>query len=173
MKTKIFKNLLFAAVMAMAVSSCLKTGDEKVYTAEEEKLLRDEYLSNLAAKGHKIDTTANGVYYVVTREGEGEFAKTGDSLTIGYAGYFVDGSMFDASEFHYADGKMRFILGEDRMVDGFEDAMTVLNKNAKAEFVIPSELAYGSQGSYGMPPYQTLVFVIEMFEIRPVEVITD
>lgn len=167
MKTKVLKNLILAAMIALAVSSCFKKGDEKVYTAEEEKLLRNEYLSNLAAKGHKIDTTNNGVYYVITRKGEGDFAKTGDTLTIGYAGYFVDGSMFDASELHYTDGKMKFVLGKDRMVEGFEEAMTVLNKNAKAEFVIPSELAYGSQGSYGMPPYQTLVFVIEMFEIKP------
>lgn len=168
MKTKVLKNLILAAMIALAVSSCFKKEDEKVYTAEEEKLLRDEYLSNLAAKGHKIDTTNNGVYYVITRKGEGDFAKTGDTLTIGYAGYFVDGSMFDASELR-DDGKMRFILGHEdfRMVEGFEEAMTVLNKNAKAEFVIPSELAYGSQGSYGMPPYQTLVFVIEMFEIKP------
>jgi FKBP-type peptidyl-prolyl cis-trans isomerase len=38
--------------------------------------------------------------------------------------------------------------------------MKVMNKEAKVQLVIPSELAYGSQWSYIIPPYQTLIFVI-------------
>jgi FKBP-type peptidyl-prolyl cis-trans isomerase len=102
-------------------------------------------------------------------EGEGELAKTGDTLTVGYAGYYIDGVLFDSSELSSADGKMTFILEHEeyRMVPGFEDAVKVLNKNARAQFIIPSELAYGSTGYGRIPPYQTLVFVIKMYEIKP------
>lgn len=166
---KFFMNMAIAAMLALVISSCLKTEDEKVYTAAEEISLREAYLDSLVAQGYDIDTTETGVYYVLIDEGVGEFAKTGDTLTIGYAGYFIDGLLFDSSEINSADGKMTFILeGEEtRMIRGFEHAMKVLNKNAMAQFIIPSELAYGSTGWDRIPPYQTLIFVVKMYEIKP------
>ena len=169
MKIKFLMNLALAAFLALMISSCLKTEDEKVYTAAEEIALREAYLDSLTAKGHDIDTTETGVYYVIREEGEGDFAMEGDTLTVGYAGYFIDGVLFDSSEISSTDGKMTFILKHEeyRMIPGFEEAMTVLNKNARAEFIVRSELAYGSTGYGRIPPYQTLVFVIKMHEIKP------
>lgn len=174
MKKKYLKNLVIASMMIFAFASCLNfDDDEKVYTATEEILLREAYLDNLIEKGHNVDTTQNGIYYVLSvkdeDKGEGELAKTGDTLTIGYAGYFIDGVLFDSSNISSADGKMTFTLEheEHRMILGFEEAMKVLNKNARAEFIIPSEQAYGSEGWGRIPPYQTLVFVVKMFDIKP------
>lgn len=169
MKIKFLMNLALAAFLALMISSCLKTEDEKVYTAAEEIALREAYLDSLTVKGHDIDTTETGVYYVIREEGEGDFAMEGDTLTVGYAGYFIDGVLFDSSEISSTDGKMTFILKHEeyRMIPGFEEAMTVLNKNARAEFIVRSELAYGSTGYGRIPPYQTLVFVIKMHEIKP------
>lgn len=169
MKIKFLMNLALAAFLALMISSCLKTEDEKVYTAAEEIALREAYLDSLTEKGYNIDTTETGVYYVIREEGEGDFAMEGDTLTVGYAGYFIDGVLFDSSEISSTDGKMTFILKHEeyRMIPGFEEAMTVLNKNARAEFIVPSELAYGSTGYGRIPPYQTLVFVIKMHEIKP------
>jgi FKBP-type peptidyl-prolyl cis-trans isomerase len=42
-----------------------------------------------------------------------------------------------------------------------------MNKNSKMQFVIPSDLAYGSAGQGVIPPYTTLVFVIKMVDIKP------
>lgn len=163
------KNLVFSVLLAIAFSSCLKTEDEKVYTAAEEILLREAYLDSLIAKGHDLDTIENDIYYVMIDEGEGDMAKTGDTLTIGYAGYYIDGVLFDSSELNSTTGKMTFILENEeyRMIPGFEAAMKVLNKDARAQFVIPSELAYGSTGNGRIPPYQSLIFVIKMYEIKP------
>lgn len=166
----IFKNLAIFAVIAFAVSSCLQPNDdEKTYSAAEEKLLRETYLDSLISKGHNIDTTENGVYYVMIEEGEGEFAEAGDTLTVGYAGYFIDGVMFDSSEIHFPDGKMEFVLeGEQsRMIPGWEEGLKVMNKGARAQLIIPSELAYGSNWYGNIPPYQTLIFVIKLYDIKP------
>ncbi|SHE38546.1 FKBP-type peptidyl-prolyl cis-trans isomerase [Mariniphaga anaerophila] len=169
MKMRLLINLVFATVVALAVSSCLKDGDEKVYTAAEEILLREAYLDSLVAKGHDIDTTANQVYYVIREEGEGDFAKSGDTLIVGYAGYFIDGVLFDSSELHYSDGKMEFVLeGEkSRMILGWEEGLKKMNKGAEFQFVIPSGQAYGSTGWGSIPPYQTLIFVTKLYDIKP------
>lgn len=160
----------FAALLLLLVSSCLKDDEEqKTYSAAEEETLRQTYLDNLIEKGHEIDTTANGIYYVVIEEGEGDFAQEGDTITVGYAGYMVDGTMFDTSDWHYQDGKWKFVLGEFSAIEGFDESLMHLNEGAKVEFIIPSEMAYGSQGQGSIPPYQTLIFVIKMYEINPSE----
>jgi hypothetical protein len=41
----------------------------------------------------------------------------------------------------------------------------LLNKGAKATFVIPSKLAYGEQGYQVVQPYTPLVFDVEMVSI--------
>lgn len=169
-KIKNFINVALAIVVAIVATSCLKTDDEEnTYSAAEEKALRESYLNNLIEEDHDIDTTANGVYYVVIEEGEGEFARDGDSLTVGYAGYLIDGKIFDTSEWHFPDGKMGFVLGEDSMIPGWEEGMQVMNEGSIVQFIIPSELAYGATGQNSIPPYQTLIFVIKLFDIHPME----
>lgn len=168
MKFNTLFNLVLASVILLSGVSCLDINDDRrTYTAAEEQAFLQMYLDSLVADDYDIDTTANGVYYVVLDTGEGDFAKEGDTLTVGYAGYFIDGNLFDSSD-KLKDKKMEFILGEDSMIRGWEEGMTVINKGARVQLIIPSELAYGSTGDfYIIPPYQTLVFVIKMIDIKP------
>jgi FKBP-type peptidyl-prolyl cis-trans isomerase len=54
------------------------------------------------------------------------------------------------------------------MIPGWEDGLQVMNKDSRVQFIIPSELAYGSEGvGAKIPPYQTLIFVIKLFDIKP------
>ena len=41
----------------------------------------------------------------------------------------------------------------------------MLNKGAKATFIIPSSLAYGEKGLNIIPPYTPLVFEIEVIDV--------
>ena len=167
-KIRTITNIALAALFIALVSSCLKNEvEEKVLTEAEQLQIQQTYLDSLVAKGADIDTTESGVYYVIMEPGEGDFAEYGDTLTVGYAGFFPFGPLFDTSVNRFPEGKMKFILGEDRMITGWEEGMRVMNKGSKVEFVIPSELAYGDRWYYSIPPYQTLVFVIVMYDIKP------
>ncbi len=169
-KFKTLINIALAASIAVVVSSCLKDDTEsKTYSAAEEKSLREAYLQDLIDEDYDIDTTASGVYYVVLDEGEGEYAQPGDSLTVGYAGYLVGGTMFDASAYHNAEGKFGFVLGVDSMIVGWNEGMKLMNEGSRLQLIIPSELAYGEKGHLSIPPYQTLIFVVKLFDIHPLE----
>ena len=165
---KIGMNFLVGALLIVLASSCLKDDKYTAPTHEEEQAELKAYINGLIAKGNDMDTTALGVYYVRMKEGTGDFAKPGDTLTVGYAGYFINGTIFDASAFHNRqDSTFTFVLEKEPMIKGFEDGMKLMNKDSKVQLIIPSEFAYGSGGTYGIPPYTSLVFVIEMKKIQP------
>jgi FKBP-type peptidyl-prolyl cis-trans isomerase FkpA len=149
-------------------ASCLDSKDVQEPTREQEQLDLKKYIDNLITKGHDIDTTDLGVYYVTMDKGTGAFPKNGDTLTVGYAGYFPDGYLFDASVWHnQEDSTYTFVLGNPPLIKGWDDGMKVINKNARVQLIIPSDLAYGSSGGGIIPQFQTLVFVIIMKDIKP------
>lgn len=157
------------ALMATLFTSCLENKYEpEIPTLAQEQMALKTYLDKIIELGNDLDTTALGNYFVVLEEGEGDLAKTGDTLTVGYAGYFVDGNIFDASEWHNPTrGTYEFILGNPPMLKGWDEGMLMMNKNEKIQLIIPSENAYGENGSGAIPPYTTLIFVIKMFDIKP------
>jgi FKBP-type peptidyl-prolyl cis-trans isomerase len=157
-------------LVAVLGTSCLNINEEEETTREEEQLNLKNYIDNLITKGNDIDTTDLGVYYVTIEEGTGDYPKTGDTLTVGYAGYFSDGYLFDSSFWHNStDSTYTFVLGNPPLIKGWDDGMKVINKNGKAQLIIPSDFAYGSAGSGVIPPFQTLVFVVSMKDIKPLK----
>ena len=116
----------------------------KKYTAEDEIAQREAYLEGLRDKGSNVQKTEKGVYYIVIDEGEGDFAKSGDTLSITYSGYLIDGRLFDTSldNPNFPDGKMEFVLEDDdsRMIPGFEDGMKemCIRDRCKLKFRFPN-----------------------------------
>lgn len=169
MKTKFLFLLLIVFASTLFMSSCLDIVDDEdpPQTKAEEMHLLNIYLDSLIAQGHDVDTTEMGIYYVQIEEGEGDLARPGDTLTVGYAGYLVDGFMFDSSEITSADGKLTFVLEDPPFIPGWDDGMKLMNEGSKYQLVIPSDFAYGSSGNGVIPPNETLIFVVKMFEIKP------
>ena len=162
-----FTNILAISFIAF-LSSCLGFADEPVVSSQREELAElNSYLKTVTENGSIIDTADFGIYYITLEEGEGEFPKSGDSLKVGYAGYFVDGTLFDASDEQEENGTLEFVLGNPPIIPGWDKGMELINKNAKVQLIIPSQFAYGSTGSGAIPPYKTLVFVIKMIDLRP------
>lgn len=160
--------LIIASILAILFASCLKINDIKETTEAEEIINLNNYLANLKLNGNDIDTTASGVYYITINDGTGDFAKTGDTLSVGYAGYYIDGTLFGSSfQSSAKDSTFTFVLDNPPSIKGWDDGMKVMKKNAKTQLIIPSSLAYGSEGAGIIPAYQTLVFVVVMKDIKP------
>lgn len=159
--------LLFFLILLTA--SCL-TEEEKVErTVETEMQELNELLIRIVNEGYDIDTTDLGVYYVVYEEGTGVYPKAGDTLTVEYVAAFTDGVVFDASANHFANGKWVFIYKEESVIQGFDNALSVMKKGGEIDAIIPSTLGYGITGSGVVPPYTTLIFNIKLDNIQPVE----
>lgn len=163
--------LVLAILFSVTMVSCNKDDDSpKVnYSPETEAEQVQSWITAMKSSDSDIDTTEHGIYYVIDSLGTGDLIKTGDVVTVKYAGYFVNGTMFDTS-LSRGDGTMTFTHKSTdptkRMIPGWEEAMEVLNKGGKAIFIIPSSLAYGTDGYGPIPPYTPLVFVIDVIDVK-------
>lgn len=166
---KTLATIFILGIFLIGIStSCLKIDQTEEPTREQEQINIKSYINNLIAKGNDVDTTALGIYYITIDEGTGDYPKTGDTLTVGYAAYFSDGYLFDASMWHNTtDSTYTFVLGNPPLIQGWDDGMKVISKNGKAQLIVPSDFAYGSAGSGIVKPFQTLVFVVSMKDIKP------
>ena len=101
----------------------------------------------------------------VLKEGEGEEIINGKTAVVHYTGWLEDGMKFDSS----VDRGMpfEFDLGAGMVIPGWDQGVLGMKVGEKRKLTIPSDLAYGEQGSPGaIPPNATLIFEVELLEIN-------
>ena len=112
----------------------------------------------------KFKTTPSGLKYAVVKEGEGEYADSGQVVTVNYSGYLENGTKFDSSV--ERDEPISFVLGMQQVIKGWDEGLKLMKKGSKVEFIIPPELAYGRIALEKIPANSTLVFDVEMMDIQ-------
>ena len=77
----------------------------------------------------------------------------------------MDGTKFDSS---LDRGQpLDFVIGQGRVIAGWEEGVSTMNVGGKRELIIPPDLAYGERGAGGViPPGATLKFEVELVELR-------
>ena len=110
-------------------------------------------------------TTDSGLKYVDLVVGTGREAAVGDQATVHYTGWLTDGKKFDSS----VDRRepFSFPLGSGRVIRGWDEGVVGMKVGGKRKLTIPPQLGYGSRGAGGViPPNATLVFDVELLEVR-------
>jgi FKBP-type peptidyl-prolyl cis-trans isomerase len=145
-----------------------------VLLAEEAKTIED-YLNEKGLNGNK---TASGLYYVIEREGTGETTTPNTTMYVDYAGYLLDGTLFDTSIPEIAKANNIFNqqrpyealpvnVGLGQVIPGWDEGLLLLKKGSKAKFIIPSPLGYGENGAgSSIPPNSILVFDVEVKNVQ-------
>ncbi|MEI6145681.1 MAG: FKBP-type peptidyl-prolyl cis-trans isomerase [Methylococcales bacterium] len=115
------------------------------------------------AKKANIVTTASGLQYEILTPGTGTTSPAATSnVTVHYKGTTLDGKEFDSS---YSRGEpTSFPL--NRVIAGWTEGLQLMTVGAKYRFYIPSDLAYGSQGAGPISPNATLIFDVELLNIK-------
>lgn len=96
--------------------------------------------------------------------GDGAEAKSGDTLVVHYTGTLGNGEKFDSS---LDRGEpFTFVLGSGQVIPGWDMGLAGMRVGGKRKLVIPPELAYGEQERGPIPPNSTLIFEVELLEIK-------
>jgi FKBP-type peptidyl-prolyl cis-trans isomerases 1 len=135
-------------------SSLVAKQNEKLMMEQKVQLGKDTVIIDnyLTEKGIKTQKTASGLRYVITKPGKGENAQSGQSVSINYAGYLLNGKYFDTSIEAVAKANNLFtpgrpyqplevVVGYQQVIQGWEEAMMLMNKGSKMTVYIPSTLA--------------------------------
>ncbi|WP_375164660.1 FKBP-type peptidyl-prolyl cis-trans isomerase [Temperatibacter marinus] len=142
----------------------VKTAEE--IQAEFQAMIASEkqFITDYKAKHDDAVTTESGLVYRVLEAGEGPKPAATNSVRVHYAGSLIDGSEFDSS---YKRGEPAE-FGVTQVIQGWIEGLQLMSVGAKFEFVIPSEIGYGERGSGSgsIPPHATLVFQVELIEIK-------
>lgn len=138
---------------------------------EGQKSIDDEVIKKYLADSsltEKATKTESGIYYIVTKPGNGSKPASGDKITVHYNGSLLDGTVFDGSQLPGKDGKpFEFNVGVGMVIPGWDEGLKNMSKGEKGILLIPSGLAYGPDGSGPIPPNSVLRFDLEMLDFTP------
>ena len=109
-----------------------------------------------------VITLPSGLAYEIIKPGEGATPKPNEIVTVNFTGALIDGFVFDSSEKH--GGPADFPLNE--MIPGWSEGVQKIAKGGKIKLYIPPQLAFGDDGRPGIPPASTVIFEVEILDIK-------
>ena len=132
----------------------------RVRVVAREKASGLAYLNTAAAEMGAL-RTPSGLVYRELASGTGTSPTANDTVRVHYRGMLVDGTVFDSS--YDRNEPVAFRLGE--VVPCWTEGVQRMKVGGKARLVCPSDLAYGDDGSPGIPGGAALVFEVELVGI--------
>jgi FKBP-type peptidyl-prolyl cis-trans isomerase len=138
---------------------------------------QDEYLAKLRVKGLAesaafltevkkkpgVIVLPSGLCYEIGKPGEGPAPSATDTVKVHYTGALADGTVFDSS---LPRGEpVEFPLNQ--MIPGWTEGLQKIAKGGKIRLYVPPDLAFGDDIRPGIPPSSTLVFDVEILDIKP------
>ena len=127
----------------------------------EEKSILQQYIKD---NGINATETSSGLFIAVTKEGTGEQAQPGNTVSVHYTGKLLNGKVFDSSVSRGTP--FRFQVGVGQVIRGWDEGIVTMKVGEKAIFLIPSPLAYGERSAGEIPPNSPLIFEVELIEIH-------
>ena len=129
--------------------------------AEENKKAGEAFLAENAKKEGVI-TLDSGLQYKVIKAGEGPKPKKTDTVVCHYRGTLLDGTQFDSSYDRDAPAEFRV----DQLIPGWTAALQLMPTGSKWELYIPPYLGYGARRAGQIGPNATLIFELELIEVK-------
>lgn len=120
------------------------------------------FLADYAARPN-VKKLPDGLMYRVLKSGDGpQVQKNSDTVQVYYKGMLINGNVFDETKPEETAG-----LQVGGVIPGWTEALKLMKTGDTWELVIPSDLAYGSDGAGDkVPPDQTLVFLVALAKVE-------
>ena len=103
--------------------------------------------------------------------GDGAVAEPGSVAVVHYTGWLYDADAEDRRGEEFDSSRERgepfeFPLGAQRVIRGWDEGVAGMRVGGKRVLYLPPEYAYGARGVGTIPPNSTLVFEVELLDVR-------
>jgi len=145
-------------------SKLINTDPEAERKEIEEYRLLSNYLNENNIDPHV--NFNNGIYLIKSKTTEGKKIEQNDVVSIKYECYLLNGKMIDSN---IETEGVTIVMGKpDQVIDGMVIGLYNMKEGEKARLVIPSNLAFGEEGSIGniVPSYTSLVVDIQVDKVN-------
>ena len=144
-----FPLLALVAALGFTVSATADDKKDDIYK-----------LPSLDDKGWKVQKSGLKIWDVT--EGKGDAVKDGATVKVHYTGWLTNGTVFDSSR--KRDEAISF--GLNQVIKGWTEGVQGMKVGGTRRLWIPAELGYGAADKGDIPPNSTLVFDIELLEVK-------
>ncbi len=159
------KKLMILLAVVVGLSAC---GDKKKKHKAESTQQNTEVVADETTPEQTVTPvegytmTESGLQYKVLRDATGPKPGPTSKVKVHYEGKLLDGKIFDSSY----ERKEPITFGLNQVIPGWTEGVQLMSVGSMYEFIIPANLAYGSQGNQGIPPNSTLIFKVELLGIE-------
>jgi FKBP-type peptidyl-prolyl cis-trans isomerase FklB len=128
-----------------------------------ENLAKGNVFLEANSKRKEVITLPSGLQYEVLTKGTGSKPTANDKVTVHYQGTLIDGTVFDSSIQRGTPATFP-VTG---VIQGWVEALQLMEVGSKWKLFIPSTLAYGDRGAGALiGPNATLIFEVELLGIE-------
>jgi FKBP-type peptidyl-prolyl cis-trans isomerase len=114
-----------------------------------------ERIQNYAErKGLTMTESATGLWFHITKQGEGQYYSDNEKIIFEYECSLLDGTKCYSSQ---ALGPKEVVLGRSSMEPGLNEGLRMLKPGGEAIFILPPFLAYGLPGDGKMIPSRAVI----------------
>ena len=132
--------------------------------AEQAKAAKKDGMAFLAQNRNNpgVFETPSGLQYQVIKGAEGRKPAATDTVHVHYHGTLLNGQVFDSSV--QRGEPISFPLNQ--VIAGWTEGLQLMSIGSKYKFFIPADLAYGDQAVGTIPAGITLIFEVELLDIK-------
>ena len=109
-------------------------------------------------------TTRSGLKYTDLVVGTGPSPRVGQTAVVHYTGTLTDGTKFDSSVDR--GQPYSFALGTGSVIKGWDEGVATMKVGGRRHLIVPPALGYGAMPRPGIPPNSTLVFDVELLDVK-------
>ncbi len=158
-KTRYF---IFLAGMAfLFLFSCISDMTEEELKMEEEVKI-ETFLDKHDTL--MLELKESGLYYREIKAGTGNNPETQDSVFAFYSLKFLSGTIIESNV--GTKDTLKFLAGEGEALAGLDEGVSYMKTGGESLLLIPSSLAYGSDGKAGIGPYTPILINVKLVRIK-------
>jgi FKBP-type peptidyl-prolyl cis-trans isomerase FkpA len=168
------RGIVVLTVVAVAAAACNRAAEDNaratgergaaVEQHDEPDQVARTYAAELGVDVNRMQEGPDGLRYEDVVEGTGAVAEAGRSVVVHYTGWLPDGTLFDSSHDHGQPFQVE--IGRGHVIRGWDEGIPGMREGGTRRLVIPHGMAYGAGGMGPIPPRSTLVFDVELLQVR-------